>query len=346
MSAAAQRALHKAITSGSFDRAYLFYGENDFLKDAAARQIIDRAVDPGVRDFNVEIRRSADVDAESMEALLGTPPMMADRRVVVLRDVGALKKSARVALDRYLANPAPDAIVVLVSAAAPGAPDKGLEAKTTAVEFPVLTEDRIPKWIAHHVTTELGGRITPGAATLLLEAIGTDLPQIASELEKLMSYADGAEIDEAAVSAIVGIRHGETVADVLDAVAERNPVRAIDLRPHALSLPKTSAVSIVMALTTQMLALAWGRVLRDEGRSSSEVERAYWGLLKESNAMTGRPWGDAVRCWGRALDSWSGEDLAHAVDALLVADIALKESRVSSDEQTLVTLILSICSSR
>ncbi|HMF87286.1 MAG TPA: DNA polymerase III subunit delta, partial [Gemmatimonadaceae bacterium] len=244
MSAAAQRALHKAITSGSFDRAYLFYGENDFLKDAAARQIVDRAVDPGVRDFNVEIRRGADVDAEAMESLLGTPPMMADRRVVVLRDVGALKKPARAALDRYLDNPAPDAILVLVSAATPGAPDKGREARTTAVEFPILTEDRVPKWIAHYVTTELGGCITAGAATLLLEAIGTDLPQIASELEKLMSYADGAEIDEAAVTAIVGIRHGETVADVLDAVAARDPVRAINLLPHVLSLAKTSAVSV------------------------------------------------------------------------------------------------------
>ncbi len=346
MSAAAQRALHKAIASGSFDRAYLFYGENDFLKDAAARQIIDRAVDPGVRDFNVEIRRGTEVDAETIESLLGTPPMMADRRVVVLRDVGALKKPARAALDRYLAKPASDAVIVLVSAASSGAPDKGLEAKTTAVEFPILTEDRIPKWIAHHVTTELRGSITPGAATLLLEAIGTDLPQIASELEKLMSYADGAEIDEAAVTAIVGIRHGETLADVLDAVAARDPIRAIALLPHVLSLPKTSAVSMVMALTTQMLALAWGRVLRDEGRSSSEVERAYFGLLKESSAMTGRPWGDAVRCWAKALDSWTSAELTRAIDALLVADVALKESRVSSDEQTLVTLILSMCTPR
>src|SRR5687768_555439 len=344
MSAAAQRALHKAITTGTFERAYLLHGDNDFLKDAAARQIIDRAVDPGVRDFNVEIRRAADVDAEAMESLLGTPPMMTDRRVVVLRDVGALKKAARAALDRYLANPAPDAVVVLVAAA--GAADKALEAKTTAVEFPILTEDRIPKWIAHHVTTELGGRITPGAAALLLEAIGTDLPQIASELEKLMSYADGAEIDEAAVGAIVGIRHGATMADVLDAVAARDPIRAIGLLPHVLSLPKTSAVSMVMALTTQMLALAWGRVLRDEGRSSSEVERAYFGLLKESNAMTGRPWGEAIQCWSRALDAWTSTELSVALDALLTADIALKESRVSSDEQTLVTLILSMCSPR
>jgi len=344
MSVAAQRALHKAISSGTFERAYLLYGDNDFLKDAAARQIVDRAVDPGVRDFNVEIRRGGDVDAEAMESLLGTPPMMTDRRVVVLRDVGALKKPARAALDRYLANPAPDAVIVLVAAA--GTADKGLEAKTTAVEFPILTEDRIPKWISHHVTTVLGGTITPSAATLLLQAIGTDLPQIASELEKLMSFADGAEIDDEAVSAVVGIRRGESLSDLLDAVAMRNPVRATELLDHVLSLPKTSAVSIVMALTTQTLALAWGRVLRDEGRSSSEVERAYFGLLKESSAMTGRPWGEAIRCWAQALDSWTSGELTRALDALLTADVALKESRVSSDEQTLVTLILSMCSPR
>ena len=344
MSAAAQRALHKAITTGTFECAYLLYGDNDFLKDAAARQIIDRAVDPGVRDFNVEIRRGGDVDAEAMESLLGTPPMMADRRVVVLRDVGALKKPARAALDRYLANPARDAVVVLVAAA--GAADKALEGKTTAVEFPILTEDRIPKWIAHQVTTELGGSITPGAAALLLQAIGTDLPQIASELEKLMSFTDGAEIDEAAVGSLVGIRHGETLSDLLDAVAQRDPIRAIGLLDHVLSLPKTTAVTIVMALTTQTLALAWGRALRDEGRSSSEVDRAYFGLLKEAGAMTGRPWGEAIRSWMQALDSWTSKELAVALDALLTADVALKESRVSSDEQTLVTLILSMCSRR
>ena len=346
MSAAAQRALNKALTSGSFDRVYLLHGENDFLKDAAVRQIVNRAVDSSVRDFNVEIRRAAEVDAETMESLLGTPPMMTDRRVVVLRDIGALKKPARATLDRYLAKPAADAVVVLVAASGPGSPDRGLEAKATAVEFPILSEDRIPKWIAHHVTTELGGRITAGAADLLLSAIGTDLPQIASELEKLMSFTDGTEIDEAAVSAVVGIRHGETLSDVLDAVAMREPMKAIGLLAHVLSLPKTSAVSIVMALTTQTLALAWGQVLREEGRSSSEVERAYYGLLKESNAMTGRPWGEAVISWGRALGAWTSADLKHALDALLTADTALKESRVSSDEQVLSTLFLSMCRPR
>jgi DNA polymerase-3 subunit delta len=102
-----------------------------------------------------------------------------------------------------------------------------------------------------------------------------------------------------------------------------------------------------MALTTQTLALAWGHVLlRDEGRSSSEIERGYFGLLKETAAMTGRPWGEAVAHWARALNAWTNEELERALDALLTTDVALKESRVSSDEQVLSTLILSMCQPR
>jgi DNA polymerase-3 subunit delta len=87
-------------------------------------------------------------------------------------------------------------------------------------------------------------------------------------------------------------------------------------------------------------------VLRDEGRSSSEVERGFFGLLKETGAMTGRPWGDAVSQWARTLDFWTGDELDHALAALLDADVALKESRVSSDDQVLMTLILSMCRPR
>jgi DNA polymerase-3 subunit delta len=47
--------------------------------------------------------------------------------------------------------------------------------------------------------------------------------------------------------------------------------------------------------------------------------------------------------WARAADKWTPPALRLALDALLEADIALKESKVSSEEQLLASVVLSIC---
>jgi len=196
----------------------------------------------------------------------------------------------------------------------------------------------VPRWITHHVETVLGAEITPGAAALLQRAVGYDLPGLAAELDKLVSYSGGATIDEDAVADVVGVRHGETLGDFLDRVGERDAAGALALLPHVLAQPKTSAVSIVMALTVQTLAIAWG--LTRGGRAD------YFELLKSGKAFPMRPWGEAARAWSAAERHWTDDTLDAALDALLAADIALKETRVSSDTQILSTLVLALCGGR
>src|SRR3954462_4336452 len=108
MSASSLKTLRDAIKRRSFDGAYYIVGEDEYQKDDAIRQLVDPAIEPAARDFNLDTRRANDLDAESLSVLLSTPPMMADRRVIVLRDVGALRKDARKVLDEYLKNPASD----------------------------------------------------------------------------------------------------------------------------------------------------------------------------------------------------------------------------------------------
>jgi DNA polymerase III subunit delta len=170
------------------------------------------------------------------------------------------------------------------------------------------------------------------------------LHQLAAEIDKLASYMDGkGEITEDAVAAVVGVRRGETQADLLDAIAECNLSRALELIPHVLTQPKTTGVSIVMGLTTQMLAISWGRAKLDDGSPKGRLGQEYFELLRETGAYTGRPWGSATAIWSRAAERWSREALDHALDVLLDADVALKESRVSSDEQLLASVVLSLC---
>ena len=75
---------------------------------------------------------------------LSTPPMMAERRLVVVRDVHALKKDARTALDRYLAAPAPDVVALLVTPAGAKTDAPLASVSGRAVEFEPLTGDRVP----------------------------------------------------------------------------------------------------------------------------------------------------------------------------------------------------------
>ena len=343
MSASSLKTLRDVLKRRSFDGAYFITGEDDYQKDDAVKQLTEAALDPDSRDFNLDTRRAAELDPETLGVLLSTPPMMAERRVIVLRDVNALKKDARRALDEYLSKPAPDLLLVM-TAAAGTKPDAPLAASTTVLEFDYLTGDRIPRWIAHYATNGLGIRISEPAMELLQAAVGSDLHQLAGELDKLASYVQGRdEIGEDDVAAIVGVRRGETQADLLDAVADRNVSRSLELIPHVLAQPKTTAVSVVMALSTQMLAISWGRARLDEGLSRARLAQEYFDLLKETGAFTGRSWGSATAVWARAAERWNREALDRALDSLLEADIALKESRVSSEEQLLATVVLSLC---
>jgi DNA polymerase-3 subunit delta len=342
-SPAAQRTLRAAIQNKTFDPVYLLHGDDDFLKEDAVRQLVEAAVDPATRDFNLEFRRGGELSGETLGSLLATPPMMAERRVLVIRDPGALKKDARVALERYLSAPASDAVVLLVAPAG-GKVDKLLLDRTTVLEFAPLTGDRVPKWITYHVQTTLQASITPAAVTLLEAAVGNDLPQLAMELEKLASYSGGREIDEDAVAAVVGVRKEETVGAYLDAVAARDTKLACTMVPGMLQQSKSSAVSII-ALSTQMLAIGYARALRDRGMPPNRIAPEMFNLLKQTGAFPGRPWGEAVSCWTKAVatDRWPAADIDAALAALLTADRAAKESRVSSDEQLITSLTLAMC---
>lgn len=331
------KALQTAVQKKQYDPAYYLHGEEEFRKEDAIRYVIDHAVDPATRDFNLDQRKGAELGGETLASLLAMPPMMAERRVVVIRDVTGLRKDARSALEKYLHSPAPD-LLLLLTAPADAKVDKTLSQVATPVEFDAMPGSQIPKWITSRVE-KLGARITVDATAFLQNAVGTDLSQLATEIDKLVSYAGGAaEIDEEAVASVVGVRREETLGHLLDAVALRDVPRALTALSGVLQQPKTTAVYVVMTLTTQMLALALGKA---RGAKSSFD---YVQILKSGTSnVVGRTWGEATGVWARAASKWSVAELDHALQVLLNADIALKQSRVSSEEQVMATAILSMC---
>lgn len=327
------RALSAAIKEKKFSPAYYLFGEDEYRKDDALRALLDAAVDPATRDFNLDQRKGGDLDGETLASLLGMPPMMAERRVVVIRDAGTLKKDARAALEKYLAAPAPDVLLVMTA----GVDEKKATdlPNVESVEIRPHTGAELPKWIVARAE-RLGARISPAAIELLQDAVGTDAGQLAIEIDKLASYASGKEIDETAVTAVVGVRREETLAHLLDAVAARDARLALAVLPGVMQQPKTTGVYVIMTLTTQTMAFAIAQARG--GRVN------FYDVLKSgSSNVAGRAWGEAAAAWSRYVSRWTLPQLDLALAALLQADFALKSSRVSSEEQVLATTILAMC---
>lgn len=342
MAAASFKALKTALETGVFAPVYVFHGADDHLKEENVRAVVARATDPATRDFNYDVLRASDLDVAALSAALEALPMLAERRLVVLRDPSSLKKPLRARLDRYLAQPAPEIVLLLVIPS--GAKlDAALAKAGEVYEYRALEGADLLKWIAHEAQTACDVRITQGAAERLASYGGSDLPLLAGELRKLAAFVHGGAIDEAAVEAITGVRPGVTLADLLDRAAQRDTTGAIEIVADVLSQPKQSGVTTAMALTAQVLAIGWGVAARARGLPQHQLEREFFALLKEAGSVyTGRAWGDAVKCWARAVPKWTAADIARALPHLRAADAALKDTKVSSEAQIITSLLLAI----
>ena len=334
-------ALLRALKRGDPDPVYYLHGEEHVLKDEAVRTLVDRVLDPAMRDFNLDHRTAADQDAESLHALLNTLPMLAERRAVVLRGVEQLRKKSkpREALLAYLERPSPSTLLILVQGDAEP-PEADLAARATTVAATPLPPERAARWVAH-AAKPLGLAIEPAAAELLVEAVGPDLGALQQEVQKLAVVVHDRAAGPADVSTLVGVRHGETIHDFVSGALERAPARAAKLVDRVLGQSGMTGVRMVTALGTALVGTALARAESDRG-----VPRARLADVVFRHLMVTRPFGVGsykveAEHWALWSERWSATELRRALRLALATDQALKQSGVSDDAGLLRQLVLS-----
>ena len=338
-------ALLRGLKKGAPDPVYLLHGDEDVLKDEAVRALLVAGVDPAARDFNFDSRFAADLDAETFHALVNTPPMLAERRAVVLRGVdqlGKRKSKLRDELLRYLAAPNPTTLLVLVLAAGEE-PDPEVVRGATTVALAALEPERIPRWIAHH-SSKLALTLEPDAVDLLIAAVGNDLSGLARELEKLAALAGDRPATAADVTALVGVRRGETIHDLVEAALERRAPRAAQLVEPVLEQAGMSGVKIVTSLGTHLLGTALARAERERG--AGRLEDAVFRHLLAARPYGLRGYKDEAARWTRWSGLWTAAELSTALRATLAADRALKGTTVTDDRGIVMQLVLGFAATR
>lgn len=318
--------LTRQLREGAAGGVFFLIGEEEHLKAAAARAIIQTHVDPGTRDFNLDEVRGPDVTPEHLGSLIQTPPMMADWRVVVVRDAQALAVSStlRSILETVVAAPPLGLALVLVADVGTSKAKiwSTVKKRATTVEFPRLSDADLPGWLMGWARDQ-GLELEVDAARALGAAVGPDLAAAVREMEKLRDYlGDRTTITRGDVVALVGSIPRQDRWEWIDRVAERRFDRARAGLPVLLDMGE-SGVGLVIALGNQMLRIA---VCQAGGRSALE-----------SHLPPNQRW--LARRVETQARGWTAAAIDDALDHLQRADRLLKSAPLS-DLQVMEELLL------
>jgi len=174
---------------------FFLTGDDQFRKEEEGRSLVERHLDPATRDFNFDSLRGAEITVESLASVLATPPMMAEWRVVLVRETEALASSARArqVLLEVAAKPPPGLALILLATIPRGSEAKiykDLRRLARFMDFPEISSNDVPGWLVEWAARKHGRTMTEEAARALGAAVGTDLGVLVQEVAKLASLVE------------------------------------------------------------------------------------------------------------------------------------------------------------
>ena len=207
--------------------AYLIIGTDRPKIARAVRRLRSR-----VGEDATEIRSAQETSGEDVVAACNALGLFAvERRLVIVEDVESWKAADLKALGEYLARPAPTTVLTLVGSEVKK--DSAL-AKAVAKSGEVLLYDLpkrgrkadLPRWVEAQLR-ERGVLVEPDAARAIVELVGDSPDELATEIDKLATWADGQRIGEREVAELVPARAEVPPFDLTDAWGRRDVAGAL-----------------------------------------------------------------------------------------------------------------------
>ena len=242
------------IKRGQFAQVYLLYGEEAYLKKQY-KDKLKHAMIPEDDTMNFSAFEGKSINPKEIIDLAETLPFFADRRVILIENSGFFKNGCE-ELAEYLPQVAPATHFIFVEDEVDKRSKmyKAAKASGRIVEFLPQTEELLTRWILGRLKRE-GKNITGSVMQLFLTKTGTDMGNIDRELEKLLCYTlDRDVITAEDVEAVVTEQTTNKIFEMVNAVAEHNQRRALDLYYDLLTL-KEPPMRIMFLISRQFQIL-------------------------------------------------------------------------------------------
>lgn len=309
-----------------FSPIYFLVGEREtFFVDLIANKIENTVLTEEEKAFNQSVLYGKDVTIEDVVGQAKQYPMMAEHRVIIVREAQSLLKSIENLLS-YVEQPQQSTILVFCvkykKMDGRLKVTKSLKKKAVYFETKPLYENQVPQWISETLSAS-GYSITPKASEMLVEFLGNNLSHIYKELEKLQHVLPaGSKITPELIEENIGISKDFNNFELTKAIGVKDEMKAQQIVAYFSQNSKNHPIILTIAqLNSFFNKLLRFHALKDKSQASA------------SRALAVNPY--FVRDYSFAAQNYSMKKSSQAIALIREADMKSKgvnSSQVSNGD--------------
>ena len=264
------KSLNEDLKTGQFNKVYLLYGEEAYLKKQYKEKLRNAMLSPD-DTMNYAYYEGKGINVNEVIDLAETLPFFAERRLIIMEDTG-LFKSASPELADYLKEMPDTTSMIFIESEVDKRNKlyKAVQNKGRAVVLGRQDEATLVRWVAGSIRRE-NKDVSENTVRYLLAKVGTDMENIQKELEKLFCYAMNKDsITSEDVEAICTTQITNQIFDMVNAVADKEQKKALQYYYDLLAL-KEPPMRILFLLARQFKLLLEVKVMDQKGYGRKEI---------------------------------------------------------------------------
>ncbi len=234
-----EQGLKQQLKDNTLSGAYLFHGEEDYLKELYVGRVLKRCVNPGFEGFNLHKYDGESAEMDEFIDAAQMLPMMSDRVVVLVRDfdLTALSSEQSDQFKSFLEDVPESTVIVFWLDAIKFNPKKDkkwkkivslFEKNGAVVEFGKKDKNYLSKFVMG-IAGRNGKNISLSDAYYLIDTVGDDLNVLENETNKLCAYCENGVIDKTAINAVCVRTVTVKAFELTKAVSSNNLNRAFEI---------------------------------------------------------------------------------------------------------------------
>lgn len=258
--------LKEQLKTDSLSPCFHFFGEEQYLKSHYIGLVKDKLVDAAMETFNYTVFEGA-VTAETLVTAVGTPPMMADKKLILLKDTGIFTPGAngKTQLAELFGDWPSYAHLIAAEDKFDkrSAVYKAFQAIGLSVEFAYRTRADIRAWVIK-ILKSRGKTMNATTLDTFLDASGVDMYGVLGHLEKLIAHAGSRpEIKREDVESLL-VRSVMTKEYVLtDALFAKNREAAMATLSDLWEM-QTDPIRILSVIASNFMSAMQARAMLDD----------------------------------------------------------------------------------